>query len=82
MKGFKRFKVFYFSNDSRPHLNEPNRNWELIIARNEDEFMEKLKVSSMPLPLKHISKTMESNIRNKLTMVIMLEAFMSLNFRQ
>lgn len=37
MKGFKRFKVFYFSNDRRPHFNEPNRNWELIIARNEDE---------------------------------------------
>ena len=28
MKGFKRFKVFYFSNDSRPHFNEPNRNWD------------------------------------------------------
>lgn len=37
MKGFKRFKVFYFSNDRRPNFNEPNRNWELIIARNEDE---------------------------------------------
>lgn len=37
MKSFKRFKVFYFSNDNSPHFNEPRRNWELIIARNEDE---------------------------------------------
>lgn len=37
MKGFKRFKVFYFSNDRRPNFNEPNRNWELIVARSEDE---------------------------------------------
>lgn len=37
MKSFKRFKVFYFSNDHRPHFNEPHRNWELIVARSEDE---------------------------------------------
>lgn len=37
MKNFKRFKVFYFSNDNRPHFNEPRRNWELIVARSEDE---------------------------------------------
>lgn len=37
MKGFKRFKVFYFSNDRRSNFNEPNRNWELIVARSEDE---------------------------------------------
>lgn len=40
MKGFKRFKVFYFSNDHRPHFNEPRRNWELIVARSEDEAEE------------------------------------------
>lgn len=40
MKGFKRFKVFYFSNDDRSHFNEPRRNWELIVARSEDEAEE------------------------------------------
>ena len=37
MKNFKKFKVFYFSNNTHPHLNEPRRNWELIVARSEDE---------------------------------------------
>lgn len=43
MKSFKRFKVFYFSNDRRPHFNEPYRNWELIIARSEYEAEEVFK---------------------------------------
>ena len=37
MKNFKKFKVFYFSNDHHSHFNEPRRNWELIVARSEDE---------------------------------------------
>lgn len=37
MKSFKRFKVFYFSDDDHPHFNKPRRNWELIVARSEDE---------------------------------------------
>lgn len=40
MKGFKRFKVFYFSNDCHSRFNEPRRNWELIVARSEDEAEE------------------------------------------
>lgn len=31
MKGFKRFKVFYFSNDSRPHFNEHLNQGENIV---------------------------------------------------
>ena len=37
MKNFKRFKVFYFLNNTHPHINESRRNWELIVARSEDE---------------------------------------------
>lgn len=44
MKSFKRFKVFYFSNDHHPRFNEPRRNWELIIARSEDEAEEIFKL--------------------------------------
>lgn len=44
MKNFKRFKVFYFSNDNRPHFNEPRRNWELIVARSEDEAEDMFKL--------------------------------------
>ena len=45
MKNFKRFKVFYFSNDHLPHFNEPRRNWELIVARSEDEAEDIFKLS-------------------------------------
>lgn len=44
MKGFKNFKVFYFPNNARPYFNEPRRNWELILARSEDEAEEIFKL--------------------------------------
>lgn len=44
MKGFKNFKVFYFLSNDRPYFNEPHRNWELIMARSDDEAEEIFKL--------------------------------------
>ena len=37
MNSLKKFKVFYFLDSDHRRLDETQRKWELIMARNEDE---------------------------------------------
>ena len=37
MNGLKKFKVFYFLGGDHQGINEMQRRWELIMARNENE---------------------------------------------
>lgn len=44
MNGLKRFKVFYFPQGNHQGIDETRRNYDIIMARNEDDAEKLFKI--------------------------------------